>query len=124
MDFKLNKKMDSILIEYEKALINLSLSHQKLKSMIADDFIEYGKNGHVYDQKDIFEWLDSNPKRKIKAFNFNLKFLGDNIALLTYISEELDNNNHALQVNRTSIWINRNNQWQMTFHQGTIKNVT
>lgn len=116
--------MDSILIEYEKALINLSLSHQKLKSMIADDFIEYGKNGHVYDQKDIFEWLDSNPKRNMQAFNFNLKFLSDNIALLTYISEELDNNNHALQVNRTSIWINRNNQWQMAFHQGTIKNVT
>jgi hypothetical protein len=46
------------------------------------------------------------------------------MALLTYISEELDNNNHALQVNRTSIWINRNNQRQMAFHQGTIKNVT
>jgi hypothetical protein len=111
--------MDSILIEYEKALISLSLSHQKLKSLIADDFIEYGKNGHVYDQKDIFAWLDSNPKRKIQAFNFNLKFLSDNIALLTYISEELDN-----KVNRTSIWIKRNNQWQMTFHQGTINNVT
>lgn len=115
--------MNSIIIELEKALIDLSMPHVKLKSLIADDFVEYGKSGHVYHQKDVFEWLDNNPKRKIHAFDFQLKALSKNIALLTYVSEETENH-QTFQVYRSSLWKKRQDQWQIIFHQGTLKNAT
>jgi len=115
--------MNSIIIEFERALMNLSMPNAKLKSFIADDFVEYGKSGNVYYQKDVFEWLDNNPKRKIHAFDFQLKTLNENVILLTYISEE--NENHEMfQVYRSSIWKKRQEQWQIIFHQGTLKNAT
>ncbi len=115
--------MNSIIIEFERALMDLSVPHAILKSMIADDFVEYGKSGNMYHQKDIFEWLDSNPQRKMHAFDFQLKPLNKNIVLLTYVSEETKNH-QMFHVYRSSLWKKRQDQWQIIFHQGTIKNAT
>ncbi len=51
-----------------------------------------------------------------------MKYLDENIALLTYQSYEMDQaGNPFNQALRASIWqLSSDNTWQLRFHQGTL----
>jgi hypothetical protein len=90
-----------------------------LTSLLAENFREFGSSGRVYTRQQIIDTLAAEPPRTIILSDPLCQQLAEDIALLTYRSTrtiELDAASHAL---RSSLWINRDNRWQMLFHQGT-----
>ena len=85
--------------------------------LLADDFVEFGSSGSVYGRAEIIEALGRevhHAATPILAFDYELKRLSDDVALLTYRTTS-----SAGQSMRSSIWRRKAGRWQMIFHQGT-----
>lgn len=86
----------------------------KLQKLIAEDFIEYGSSGIIYNKQDLLDSLHEEEPKDYLAENFKVKELSPTILLITYkitIAPRCSL--------RSSIWQYKNNRWQMIFHQGT-----
>ena len=89
-----------------------------LTTLLADDFREFGSSGRVYTRQQIIDALATESRRTITLSDPLCQQLAENVALLTYRSTRTIPlpPTHAL---RSSLWIYRDNCWQMLFHQGT-----
>jgi hypothetical protein len=108
-------------LEEELFKPSVRASRTAVSALLADDFVEFGQAGRVYDKQQVLESLaaeatDGEPKRS--AHGFRLKSLADDVVLLTYRSSRIDGGKtlHSL---RSSIWKFADGRWQMLFHQGT-----
>jgi len=85
-----------------------------LMSLIADDFVEFGRSGRIWDRDSIRALLEGpvveSTSIDLVADRFEVAELLDGVALVTYRSP---------RVNRSSIWLCREGRWQLRFHQGT-----
>ena len=82
-----------------------------LASLIADDFLEFGRSGRVWTRESILELLKTGPSSDPGLMErFEATELADGVALVTY---------HGARANRCSVWVWRDGRWQMRFHQGT-----
>ncbi|MEM7172749.1 MAG: DUF4440 domain-containing protein [Pseudomonadota bacterium] len=81
---------------------------------LAEDFVEFGRSGRVYDKAIMVARLADGPgfdgPRTI--VDYSERFLAPTVRLLTYRILE----NGTL---RSSIWRLAEGQWRMVFHQGT-----
>jgi hypothetical protein len=97
-------------------------SAKDLDFLIADDFIEFGSSGEVYDKKMILERLPKDTEISPVKFivsDFQIKELNENIVLATFKTDKISlDNSHVLSL-RASIWRKRSGNWQMIYHQGT-----
>lgn len=94
---------------------------QRMKTLLHPDFIEFGRSGTRYTRADILrEFAQGDVLPLVQSHNFELVVLGDDVALLTYVSAHVDagGNSHR-QTLRSSIWVRTQAGWQMRFHQGT-----
>jgi hypothetical protein len=91
-----------------------------LSTFIADDFLEIGSSGRIYDKAAILTALIDEPNHP-PAFisNFSVRTLVEDVALVTYRTSRSNTSGPNSSVQRTSIWIFRNDRWQIVFHQGT-----
>ena len=89
-------------------------SHAQLDKLIADDFIEFGSSGKVYNKNDLLKFLPSEGVREFSVADFEVKELSQNVILATY--KTIENGAFSL---RSSIWKQYGDEWQMVFHQGT-----
>ncbi len=89
--------------------------------LLADNFIEFGASGRVFDKASILEDLQNESPRPASILtDFALRELSPTIILATYRATRLDSNGAPVsQSRRSSIWAHVNGQWQITFHQGT-----
>jgi len=119
------KNQDSIenqLLRLEQSLLEPEVrsSAEKLDSLLADDFIEFGSSGRVYDKGHILRELPLSPPVNITIMDFRVRLLGPDLALVTYLTASHDGaggkTRHAL---RGSIWRLSGGGWQIIFHQGT-----
>lgn len=87
-----------------------------LESVLADDFIEYGRSGKTYSRDDIFR----TPRQPIDAQlrDFSIRFLDDVTAQVTYVSA-VRNGAATEHGRRSSIWSKVGGRWLLRFHQGT-----
>jgi hypothetical protein len=85
-----------------------------LMSLIAADFVEFGRSGRIWDRDSIRSLLEGPAVESTSidfvADRFEVAELLDGVALVTYRSP---------RVNRSSIWLRRGGRWQLRFHQGT-----
>lgn len=81
-----------------------------LMSLIAEDFMEFGRSGRTWDRHSIREVLEGVDPAPATIEEFEAISLADGVALVTY---------RASSTNRSSIWIRRDGRWQLRFHQGT-----
>ena len=93
-----------------------------VSSLLADDFLEFGSSGRIFDKAAILEELRNEPSRTTpRLSDFAVRPLAADTMLVTYRTTRLNSSGeptgHAL---RSSIWIIRDNRWQITFHQSTI----
>jgi hypothetical protein len=105
----------------EVSLLNPDIRHlpTRLSRLLADNFIEFGSTGQVYDKKGIIAALVAEPDTQISITEFKVTLLAANIALVTYratYSNDRILEKHSL---RSSIWKLTDGNWQMLFHQGT-----
>ena len=101
-----------LLLRYEAALAARDAEGIEggLMSLIADDFIEFGRSGRVWTRDSIREPLEGPPAAPVPIDRFEVAELGDDVALVTY---------RGALANRSSVWVRRDGRWQLRFHQGT-----
>ncbi|HWZ52335.1 MAG TPA: DUF4440 domain-containing protein [Granulicella sp.] len=94
----------------------------QLASLLADDLREFGSSGRAYSKADIIAHLQSEPSSSstLSLSDFATQLLAPNVVLATYVSTRQDQaTGETTQALRSSIWIHRDQSWQMHFHQGT-----
>lgn len=100
-------------------------SRNAVGEWLAEDFVEFGSSGSVYDKPTILNALAEEPTSSsdtaIESSDYAMRILSADAVLLTYRtvsrSSELGMERHAL---RSSIWQQIGGRRQMSFHQGTI----
>jgi len=93
---------------------NVRRSPSQVGDLLADDFVEFGSSGRVYDKPTVIAALKQEPgfddPRTISKFS--VRELSPSITLVTYqISES--------STLRSSIWRFHGDHWKLVFHQGT-----
>lgn len=116
MNKSADKQLISTIKDLELCFFDKSVRHSEsaLNNIIADDFIEFGSSGRVYNKNEIRAFLLSSEAPVPELKNFSVRDIGNNTFLVTYISEK--NDTFTL---RTSIWEEINGKWKILFHQGT-----
>lgn len=106
------------IISLEKRLLHDDVrgSREELDKLLADDFIEFGSSGCIYNKEDILNQLPTDNKIEIIPKNFSGKLLSKDTILLTFETYNITTEVSAL---RSSIWRSIDNRWQISFHQGT-----
>ncbi len=90
-------------------------------SHLADDFIEFGSSGRSFDKASIIEELKDEPTRPASLLSdFAARPLSPDVMLVTYRSTRRSPlGETTAQAQRSSIWVQRDGRWKLTFHQGT-----
>jgi hypothetical protein len=96
-------------------------SRDRLEFLLHPDFHEVGRSGRTYSRDTVIQFLVSQEQHaKVLSDRFLVAELGSEIALLTYRSAQLrqddDLSDHTL---RSSLWSRSTVGWQLRFHQGT-----
>ena len=84
----------------------------QLNKLIADDFLEFGSSGKVYNKQDCIK--PDETSRKFVVSDFKIKELSKDVMLATYKTTE-----DGIASLRSSIWQQYGDEWKMIFHQGT-----
>ena len=93
----------------------------RLKDLLAEDFLEFGSSGRVWNRNTIIELLareSSFVPPQIEDFRCSL--LAEDVALIAYRTVRTDpDTGTGLASLRSSVWVHTNGGWRMRFHQGT-----
>ena len=99
-------------------------SREATDALLADDFVEFGNSGTVYDKASILVALQEERAEgaqiELRTSDWNVRALSDDAALLTYRVERREAPDGQWSASlRSSIWRRTGSQWRMIFHQGT-----
>jgi hypothetical protein len=92
---------------------------REVSSLLVPEFREYGSSGRVYSKTEIIDQLQSEPSTNFSLKNFEIQHLSDQIVLVTYRAVKQNPGSLPVESLRSSIWVFRDERWQMLFHQGT-----
>ncbi|MDE0723402.1 MAG: nuclear transport factor 2 family protein [Alphaproteobacteria bacterium] len=119
--------LNALIIDLEKALLDdeVRASQERLNTLIHDDFLEYSQSGGSYGKQAILDafkgYMPDGSTYKTK--NFNVRLLSHDLAQVTYETISIPKNDTIeRKALRSSLWKKEEREWQMIFHQGTIKN--
>jgi hypothetical protein len=114
------KSIEKEIKNLEELLLNphIRRSIPDLSKILAEDFIEFGSSGRVFTKKEIIKSLQAETNLKLSLTNFKLKELDGYYFLATYKSLREENGKKFYAL-RSSIWMKKNERYQMIFHQGT-----
>jgi hypothetical protein len=115
------ESLEQQLYRLEKRLCQPEIrrSPDEVVKLLADDFVESGSSGRVYDKQSIIEELANEPGLQITMSDFKVVSLGPGIALATYRATVTEIGDVASHSYRSSIWKLIEGKWLMVFHQGT-----
>ncbi len=116
--------MDTALIQQlEEQLLDPTVGRNSelVATMLADDFIEFGASGRIFNKASILEALKNEPPRPASTLtDFATREISPTAILATY---KATRRNLAGKITgqslRSSLWIHLDGRWQITFHQGT-----
>lgn len=120
---RLAEKASARLRVLEESLLDSAVRHDanRLRELLAEDFLEFGSSGRVWTRKGIIDLLDTETNffpPEIEEFQCSL--LSDHVALVTYRTVRNDTQTvERLASLRSSIWVFQDGDWRMRFHQGT-----
>jgi hypothetical protein len=112
---------DVLLRSLEEQLLKPEVrgSPDEVGYLLADEFIEFGSSGRVYDKRQIIAALQQempDPITRISLVDLVARRLAPEVILVTYRTIRPDRPESRL---RSSIWKLVEGRWQMVFHQGT-----
>jgi hypothetical protein len=91
----------------------------RVSALLAEEFREFGRSGKVYSRAEILDFLQSEEEIRVAMRDFACELIGEGVALVTYLSEQDEQNGETIGALRSSLWVWRDQRWQMVFHQGT-----
>jgi hypothetical protein len=94
-------------------------------NLLADEFIEFGSSGRVYDKTSIIAALADEPASGTVLVpdvrDFAVRPIAPDTVLVTYRSSRYHSDGTAERTTlRSSVWKLIDDRWQMLFHQGTV----
>jgi hypothetical protein len=110
------------LRQLELALLDSAVRNRPVEvaAILADDFIEFGCSGRIFDKRQIIEAISGEPLVRRSVTEFRVRGLADVVALISYRVSRDDGNSSL----RCSIWQRMSGEWRMLFHQGTPTEAT
>ncbi|MGF2039993.1 MAG: DUF4440 domain-containing protein [Nostoc sp. CmiVER01] len=116
---------ESLFRELEERLLqpDVRKSAKDVMDLLADEFIEFGSSGRVFDKQQIInilqnESIESLTQRSITEFKTLVLAAG--VVLVTYRIVRHQSGEQPIHSLRSSIWKLTNDRWKMIFHQGTL----
>ena len=113
--------LEKILLQYEYDLFSFKFCNciANLENRFAEGFIECGISG-IHTRENVIQSLYKiTEDRKIDLSDFCVKVLNDDTALVRYKAFFEDNGRIS---SHSSIWVKRDNDWKIFYHQATIHN--
>jgi hypothetical protein len=102
-------------------------SSRLIDDLLAEDFQEIGSSGDMFGKAEALEGLaeesgDGHVYER-HASDWSVRMLSTDVALVTYrvTRKDLTEDSAAASL-RSSVWVLRDERWQMAFHQGTRLN--
>lgn len=113
--------LSELLYQLETRLFQPEVRHSRkeLTELLADEFVEFGGFGQVFDREQIIGSLTKESSIDISIDGFKVVKLASNVALVTYKATVTEDNNPPHHSLRSSIWRHEAGNWRMVFHQGT-----
>jgi hypothetical protein len=100
-------------------------SAEAVGDWLADDFVEFGSSGRVFDKQQIMAELPQESPTHRTLRDCKMTVLAPTVVLITYRAVRYgpagEPPTHSL---RSSIWQLGESQWQIVFHQGTLTKET
>lgn len=95
-------------------------SKEQFDNLLADDFTEIGRSGHIYTKETILYAIKDSDEVNVQYLmsDFKLKMLTETILQVTYRTEMISKGEHSYAL-RSSLWRLEEDSWRMFFHQGT-----
>ncbi len=90
-----------------------------MSSMLAEEFREFGASGRTFTRAEILAELAGESEREISLRDFKIAGLADGVVLATYRAVRRAVGMETVETLRSSLWVMRDERWQMVFHQGT-----
>jgi hypothetical protein len=86
-----------------------------LSDLFASDFKEFCVSGRIMNRAQTIAAMRSSSPRPATITYFYVTRLAEDVALATYHATHSNSVSH-----RSSLWVFRDNRWQLLFHQGTL----
>lgn len=94
-------------------------STRAVDELLAEDFLEIGSSGRVYDKAQITALLAAETGvLSVETDTFAFRKLAEGVVLVTYTTR-ITNEAETRSALRSSIWRKTNGRWKIVFHQGT-----
>ena len=98
-------------------------SKESLAGMFAAEFREFGSSGRAFDAETVLGALGGVAQRPSRApiclEGFRVEKVAPNVVLATYLARVPAGPGWRPPTLRSSLWVKREGQWQIVFHQGT-----
>ena len=91
---------------------------ERVAWLLADDFREVGSSGRVFNKAEVVAALLVESAVQLQLSGFTAQALGPDAALVQYVAMKTADGT-AFWSYRSSVWVLRENRWQMLYHQGT-----
>lgn len=113
---------NEIILANERKLQQFNkLDRNQVDELLADDFVEFGSSGQIYDKALILKHINQLQPPRVKTTEFKTQEIAPNTVLATYRADKLDGNNNVQEASRrSSIWQEQDGKWRLVFHQGTL----
>ncbi len=87
----------------------------RLDEILADDFVEFGSSGRVYDKEALIAMLSKEQGAPVLMRDFAVRRVDAETALVTYRTV----GQTGREARRSSVWVRTGSHWKIVFHQGT-----
>lgn len=95
-------------------------SAEKLRALLADEFLEFGGSGVAFDREAAIRSVAGESGYRATIEDYSVRFASPDAALATYrLSSQCDGAAEVRRTLRSSLWVRRDGGWQLLFHQGT-----
>jgi len=119
---EIESSIQDILYQLEERLLHPEVRRSKedLMTLLADDFVEFGSSGRIFNKQQIAEALIQSHTEQMELKDFQAKILAPDVVLTTFRVEKYNEPREVMRNSlRSSIWKFIEGRWQMVFHQGT-----
>ena len=112
------ESIERLLEKLERQLLDPRARKSYLVAeLLAEEFVEFGSSGRQFNKAQILAALQDETPVQVTASQFKVQLLSSQVALVTYRAQR--HSEPLVHTLRSSIWKQREGQWQMVFHQGT-----
>lgn len=118
-----DEDLKELVLGLECELLSPRVRHSdvRLRELLADEFVEFGASGRIYDKRSIIDALvQAESTESFEVDNFRMVTCSDDMAFVTYSCAATSATGEVIRnSNRSSLWKRIDNNWQIVFHQGT-----